>query len=105
METPGESDQACGGVLHLMVDFCHTVLFGKLPLLFARDCKLFLDLDRKTKPVSDKTRCTLPLFWIQPDVGVQGISFFFENPSLSRMQDDKDQEIGGVGVMWETIAP
>lgn len=38
------------------------VLFGKLPLLFATDCKLFLDLDRKTKPVSDKTRCTIPLF-------------------------------------------
>lgn len=26
-----------------------------------------------------------------------GFSFFFLNPSLSRMQDDKDQEMGGAG--------
>ena len=28
---------------------------------FATDCKLFLYLEKKTKPLNDKTKCTLPL--------------------------------------------
>jgi hypothetical protein len=32
------------------------------------------------------------LMWVS-----MGFSFSFINPSLSRMQDDKDQEVGGVG--------
>lgn len=38
------------------------------------------------------------LMWVSA-----GFSFFFVNPSLSRMQDDKDQEIGGVGREEKTI--
>lgn len=72
MEAKESVSSLKGGV---MADFCPSVLLGKLPLFFATDCKLFLDLDRKTKPMNDKSRCTLPLFWIQLDMDVQGFSF------------------------------
>lgn len=105
MKAAGEPDQTAMLYFTSCVTSVTRMLFGKLPSLFATDGKLFLDFHRKTEPMSDRTRCTFALLWIQPDVGVQASSVSFEKPSLSRMQDDKDEELGGVGVVWETIAP
>lgn len=61
MEAAGEPDQTVVFYFTSCVTSVTRVLFGNLHSLFATDVKLFLDFHRKTKPTSDRTRCTFAL--------------------------------------------